>query len=219
MLGFMILKIMTTLVLTVLAISGVWYAPKQKTASEGVTFFALAMFLAFGITFMWVQPMWLPEIMRITPYHNVEWVKFIKPLLLPNICCCVGIGYVAEKSRHQECMKPVCGKRKWNNAFDNTKFYKVPYTGVTIFQIKQYRVFHENNPGADGLSPGVQDYRQAVRHSTLTAAFPGPNPGSPVSQMFSSFGLCNLRIFHLHGRLLSPHSGMLLRAVARLVRV
>ena len=62
-------------------------------------------------------------------------------------------------------------------------------------------------------------YRQGVRHSTLTAAFPGPNPGSPVSQMFSSFGLCHLRIFHLHGILLSPHSGMLLRAVARLVRV
>lgn len=99
MLGFMILKIMTTLVLTVLAISALWYAPKQKTASEGVTFFALAMFLAFGITFMW-----LPEIMRIIPYHNFEWVKFIKPLLLPNIRCCVGIGYVAEKSRHQECM-------------------------------------------------------------------------------------------------------------------
>ena len=54
MLGFMILKIMTTLVFTVLAISGVWYAPKQKTASEGVAFFALAVFLAFGITFMWV---------------------------------------------------------------------------------------------------------------------------------------------------------------------
>ena len=54
MLGFMILKIMTTLVLTVLAISALWYAPKQKTSSEGVTFFALAMFLAFGITFMWV---------------------------------------------------------------------------------------------------------------------------------------------------------------------
>lgn len=108
----MILKIMTTLVLTVLAISALWYAPKQKTASEGVTFFALAMFLAFGITFMWVQPMWLPKIMRIIPYHIVEWVKFIKPLLLPNILCCVGIGYVAEKSRHQECMQPVCGKRK-----------------------------------------------------------------------------------------------------------
>lgn len=54
MLGFMILKIMTTLVLTVLAISALWYALKQKTASEGVTFFALAMFLALGITFMWV---------------------------------------------------------------------------------------------------------------------------------------------------------------------
>lgn len=51
-----------------------------------------------------------PEIMRIIPYHIVEWVKFIKPLLLPNIRCCVGIGYVSEKSRHQECMQPVCGK-------------------------------------------------------------------------------------------------------------
>ena len=112
MTGFMILKIMTTLVLTVLAISALWYVPKQKTASDGVILFAFAMFLAFGITFMWVQPMWLPEIMRIIPYHNFEWVKFIKPLLLPNIRCCVGIGYVAEKSRHQECMQPVCGKRK-----------------------------------------------------------------------------------------------------------
>lgn len=54
MLGFMILKIMTTLVLTFLAISALWSAPKQKTASDGVIFFAFAMFLAFGITFMWV---------------------------------------------------------------------------------------------------------------------------------------------------------------------
>lgn len=54
MIGFMILKIMTTLVLTFLAIVSAWYAPKQKTASEGVIFFALAMFIAFGITFMWV---------------------------------------------------------------------------------------------------------------------------------------------------------------------
>jgi hypothetical protein len=54
MLGFMILKIMTTLVLTVLAISALWYAPKQKTASDGVILFELAMFLAFGITFAWV---------------------------------------------------------------------------------------------------------------------------------------------------------------------
>jgi hypothetical protein len=60
MTGFMILKIMTTLVLTVLAISALWYVPKQKTASDGVILFAFAMFL--------------------------------------------GIGYVAEKSRHQECM-------------------------------------------------------------------------------------------------------------------
>lgn len=54
MLGFMILKIMTTLVLTILAIAGALYAPKQKTASDGVLSFALAMFIAFGITFMWV---------------------------------------------------------------------------------------------------------------------------------------------------------------------
>lgn len=54
MIGLMILKIMTTLVLTVLAISALWYAPKQKTASDGVIYFALAMFIAFGITFMWV---------------------------------------------------------------------------------------------------------------------------------------------------------------------
>lgn len=54
MIGFMILKIMTTLVLTVLAISGALSAPKQKTASGGVIYFAYAMFLTFGITFMWV---------------------------------------------------------------------------------------------------------------------------------------------------------------------
>ena len=54
MIGFMILKIMTTLVLAVLAIAGAWYAPKQKTAPDGVFFFAYAMFLALGIAFMWV---------------------------------------------------------------------------------------------------------------------------------------------------------------------
>jgi hypothetical protein len=46
------------------------------------------------------------------------------------------------------------GNEKWNNVFDNTKFFKVTYTGVTIFLDKD-RVFHKNNPGADGLSPGV----------------------------------------------------------------
>lgn len=54
MLGFMILKIMTTLVFAVFGISALWYAPKQKAASDGVIFFALAMLIAFGITFMWV---------------------------------------------------------------------------------------------------------------------------------------------------------------------
>lgn len=41
-------------------------------------------------------------------------------------------------------IKSVCslcaGNEKWNNAFDNNKFFKVPCAGVTI---KQYRVFHE----------------------------------------------------------------------------
>lgn len=46
--------------------------------------------------------MWLPEIVRIIPYHHVEWVKFIKPLLLPALCR-VGIGYKAERTRHQKC--------------------------------------------------------------------------------------------------------------------
>lgn len=167
MILFIILKIVTTAVMAFFAIACALDAPKQEKASDGVMLFAFAMFLAFGITFMWVQPMWLPEIMRIIPYHIVEWVKFIKPLLLPNIRCCVGIGYVAEKSRHQECIQPVCGKRKMEIYVRQHRFYKVPYTGVTK---KQYRVFHENNPGADGLSPGVQGYRQVVRHSTLTAA-------------------------------------------------
>lgn len=54
MIGFMILKIMTTLVLTILVIAGACSAPKQKTAYEGVIFFAFAMFLALGIIFMWV---------------------------------------------------------------------------------------------------------------------------------------------------------------------
>ena len=49
MILFIILKIMTTAV-----IASALYAPKQKTASDGVFFFATAMFLAFGITFMWV---------------------------------------------------------------------------------------------------------------------------------------------------------------------
>lgn len=54
MIGFMILKMMTTLVLTFFTIVGAYNAPKQKTASDGVIYFAYAMFLAFGITFMWV---------------------------------------------------------------------------------------------------------------------------------------------------------------------
>ena len=46
---------MTTAVMAFFAIASALYAPKQKTASDGVFFFATAMFLAFGITFMWVQ--------------------------------------------------------------------------------------------------------------------------------------------------------------------
>lgn len=54
MIGYMILKIMTTAVMAFFAIASALYAPKQKTALDGVFLFAFAMFLAFGITFMWV---------------------------------------------------------------------------------------------------------------------------------------------------------------------
>lgn len=54
MLGFMILKIMTTAVMAFFAIACMLDAPKQKKASDGVILFAFAMFLAFGITFAWV---------------------------------------------------------------------------------------------------------------------------------------------------------------------
>lgn len=54
MILFIILKIVTTAVMAFFAITCALYAPKQKTASDGVILFVLAMFLAFGITFMWV---------------------------------------------------------------------------------------------------------------------------------------------------------------------
>lgn len=54
MLGFMILKIMTTAVMAFFAIACVLDALKQKKASDGVILFAFAMFLAFGINFMWM---------------------------------------------------------------------------------------------------------------------------------------------------------------------
>lgn len=54
MIGLMFLKIVTTAVIVFFAIASAFYAPKQKTASDGVFFFVFAMFLAFGITFMWV---------------------------------------------------------------------------------------------------------------------------------------------------------------------
>ena len=54
MIGFFILKILTTVVLAILAISSVWTSVKQKSASEGVMMFSFAMFIAFGIAFMWV---------------------------------------------------------------------------------------------------------------------------------------------------------------------
>ena len=54
MILFIILKIMTTAVMAFFAIASALYAPNQKTASDGVFFFATAMFLAFGITFAWV---------------------------------------------------------------------------------------------------------------------------------------------------------------------
>ena len=54
MIGFMLLKIMTTAVMAFFAIVSAYHAPKQKTAADGVILFVFAMFLAFGITFMWV---------------------------------------------------------------------------------------------------------------------------------------------------------------------
>lgn len=53
MILFIILKIVTTAVMAFFVIASALYAPKQKTASDGVIYFAYAMFLAFGITFMW----------------------------------------------------------------------------------------------------------------------------------------------------------------------
>ena len=54
MILFIILKIVTTTVMAFFAIASALYAPKQKMVLDGVFFFAFAMFLAFGITFMWV---------------------------------------------------------------------------------------------------------------------------------------------------------------------
>lgn len=54
MILFIILKIVTTAVFAFFAIAAALSAPKQKTASGRVIYFAYAMFLAFGITFMWV---------------------------------------------------------------------------------------------------------------------------------------------------------------------
>lgn len=54
MLGFIILKIVTTAVMVFFAIASALDAPKQKTALDGIILFAFAMFLVFGITFMWV---------------------------------------------------------------------------------------------------------------------------------------------------------------------
>ena len=54
MILFIILKIVTTAVMAFFAIASALYAPKKKKASDGIILFAFAMFLAFGITFMWV---------------------------------------------------------------------------------------------------------------------------------------------------------------------
>lgn len=54
MIGFMILKIITTAFIVFMAIVSAWYATKQKTASDGVFCFVVAMSLMLGITFMWV---------------------------------------------------------------------------------------------------------------------------------------------------------------------
>ena len=54
MILFIILKIVTTAVMAFFAIACALDAPKQEKASGGVKLFAFAMFLAFGITFMWL---------------------------------------------------------------------------------------------------------------------------------------------------------------------
>lgn len=54
MIAFLLLKIITTAFIVFMAIGSALYAPKQKTASDGVFFFVVAMFLMLGITFMWV---------------------------------------------------------------------------------------------------------------------------------------------------------------------
>lgn len=54
MIAFLLLKIITTAFMVFMAIGSAWYAPKQKTTSDGVFFFVVAMFHMLGITFMWV---------------------------------------------------------------------------------------------------------------------------------------------------------------------
>lgn len=54
MILFIILKIVTIAVMAFFAIACALDAPKQEKASDGVIYFALAMFFAFGITFMLV---------------------------------------------------------------------------------------------------------------------------------------------------------------------
>lgn len=54
MIAIMTLKVLTSIVIALVAIASAWYAPKQKTALDRAFFFSFAMFLAWGIIFMWV---------------------------------------------------------------------------------------------------------------------------------------------------------------------
>ena len=52
----------------------------------------------------------------------------------------------------------------------------------------------------------VQGYRQAVRHSTLTAAVAGSNPASPVAGLPLAFGLSAiLQEMHVGGFFILGH--------------
>lgn len=54
MIAIKILKILTTIVLAIVAILTAENAPEQGETSDGIFFFVLALFIALGATFMWL---------------------------------------------------------------------------------------------------------------------------------------------------------------------